>query len=231
VKITPDGGGLFTAEVTYDAKDEQKDGESTFSVDTTGGQEKIQYGRATRHSYTLAGGEDGGDAPDFQGGINVTQHGVEGIEIKVPKFVLTVTKTYSLAYLVANPDIIATWNRLTAKTNLGTYSLTVKGVTFTFLEGDLLFDGVRLNSKQKGDSFEAVFRFEASKGVDATADPTDTIPIGNSGITVLHKQGWEYLWVKSQEGVDATTQTFVSRPQAAYIVQVYLRADFAALGV
>jgi hypothetical protein len=222
VSLKPQGADIFFFEVKYDSRDQQKPGDNTFSFDTTGSNEKIYYSRNTIASYIPAGGAA---APDCKGGINVTEHGVEGVDIQTRKFSFEASQTYSPTDITS--DVIGAIHRMTGMVNNDDWSPTIKLVTFVFYAGEVRFDGARGTFKPDG-TVEITYKFTASLGVnDPDDDNTDprrgfAFPVGN--IRILVKQGWDYLWIKYKQNTSggATIQNAV----AAYIEQVYEQTPF-----
>lgn len=88
-----------------------------------------------------------------------------------------------------------------------------------FAAGEVLFLGA--SGSQRGqEDWEVTFSFAASPNVTGLA-------VGQ--ITGIAKKGWEYLWVRYEDAVDA--HTLVKQPAAAYVEQVYPYGDFALLGI
>lgn len=181
------------------------------SVNTTrrsfkigGSQQKVFRGVATISRTAPAGGT----ARDFKGLINVTDDGVEGVEVFVPEYVEKVTRVFEAS------EVDNAYRGVLADT-VG----KVNNATFIgFAAGEALL--LSVEGEQRQDlSWELSFEFGISR------NRTD-IDAGG-GITVPAKKGWEYLWVTTKEAVDAGRKVVI--PEAAYVEQVYETADFAAL--
>jgi len=199
--------GQWTATVRYGLWPQPKQGESTYSFDTTGGTQHITQSIQTVNKYAPTGKT----APDFKGAIGVTPDNVEGVDITVPacSFAEThylPTALVTLAYRVA-------LFRLTGKVNDAAF----KGCA----AGECLFLGAT-GSKRGADDWEITYRFAVS--------PNRTnISVGE--ITEIDKKGWEYLWVRYQDAEDAIAKALVKKPIAAYVEKVYEEADLRALGI
>ncbi len=182
-----------------------------FTFTTSGGSQRITQSLQTIASYA----PPGKSAPDFKGAINVTQDGVEGVDVGEPvkEFEVTLFRPdasvndayqdalYEQAWTVNNDNI------------------TINNVTYP--AGSLLFKGLTRGTKRdSADDWELVFSFAASKN-------KTNITIGD--ITVAAKKGWEYLWVFYEEAVSNGVITKV--PRAVYIEEVFEESDLETLGV
>ena len=77
-------------------------------------------------------------------------------------------------------------------------------------------------TKRGGGDWEITYRFAASPNVTG-------LTIGD--ITGINKKGWEYLWVRYADGVDAAAKALVKKPVAVYIEKVYAEGDFNLLAI
>ena len=182
-------------------------GESSYSFDTGGGTQHITQALSHIASYAPSGKT----APDFKGAIGVTADSVEGVDITVPVY------TFSETHILANSAVTNAYKgklaALTGKTNNAAF----KG----FAAGEALFLGASGSKRGKGD-WEISFRFAAS--------PNKTgLTVGD--ITGIAKKGWEYLWVRYEDSVDATAKALVKKPLAVYIEKVYDEGNFADLAI
>jgi hypothetical protein len=205
---TVDDRGEWLVTATYGELEPQEVGGASYNFDTGGGTAHITHSKSTEHSY-LAGG---GNAPDHKQAIGWTPDGIEGVDITVPVF------NFSETHIIDDADVDNAYklalHDATGKTNAGTF----KG----FAVGTVLFLGAS-GSKRGNDSWEITFNFAAS--------PNETaLVVGD--ITGIAKDGWEYLWIRFEDEVDAgPPKTRVKRPLAAYTEKVYDSADFATLGI
>ncbi len=183
--------------------------EYKFAFDTTGGRQKITQSLETVHKYAPAEKT----AADHKGAIGVTDHGVEGCEIVVPKFSWTETwqlpiDTYDWAYS-------QTLKSITGRVNAEPF----RG----FPAGQVLFRGGKGSGSNKNPTLiEITYSFDQSDDVTAQT-------IGD--ITGVAKAGWQYLWVQYRETDDTDAKSFARRPVAAYVEKVYEATSFAALGI
>ncbi len=207
ISLEPVAATRWEATVQYNTADtELEEGESSFSFDTGGGSQHITQSLSTVNKYVASG-----TAPDFKGAIGVTKDSVEGVDITVPVY------TFSETHILADADVDDTYKgklfSLTGKTNDDTF----KG----FAIGEVLFQGASGSKRGNGD-WEITFNFAAS--------PNKTgLTVGD--ITAVAKKGWEYLWVRYEDAVDATAGAMVKKPLAAYIEKVYDAGDFSDLGI
>jgi hypothetical protein len=180
-----------------------------FAFDTTGGRQKITQSLQTVHRYAPPGKTAG----DHQGAIGVTDHGVEGCEIVVPKF--SWTETWQLPIAEYGWGYSQVLKAITGRVNASTF----RG----FPAGQVLFRGGKGSGSSKNPALiEITYQFDQSDDVTAqTIGP----------ITGVAKAGWQYLWVHYQETDDPTAKKYVHRPDAVYVERVYDTADFSLLGI
>ena len=182
---------------------------STYSFDTTGGNQHVTNSLATPGKY--APSADPNDPPNFKGAVGVTENGVGGVDIVVPVFQFAETHYkpsafVTVAYVQALRDLTGTVN-----------DAAFKG----FAAGEVLFLGATGNKRGAGD-WAITFKFGVS--------PNRTnIEVGD--ITVASKKGWEYLWVFYRPKLDADAKIVVHRPVAAYVEKLYEEKDFSQLGI
>jgi hypothetical protein len=153
--------------------------------------------------------------PNCHGLIGVTKDGVEGVDIQVPTFKFKVTKRL--------PPTVVT---LDYQWMLSRLSGTVNGAEWAgYAPGEVLFLGA--NGNQEGaDMWQIAYDFAASPNADELFIRSHT---GNIG--PFPKLGWEYVWVRYEDYVDATSNAMTKNPVAAYVEQVYPYADFNLLGL
>ena len=165
--------------------------------------------QALSHVNTyVASGET---APDFKGAIGVTKDSVDGVDITVPVY------SFSETHILANADVTNTYKgklfALTGKTNKRRF----KG----FAPASACSSGASGSKRGKGD-WEITFHFAAS--------PNKTgLTVGE--ITGIAKKGWEYLWVRYEDAVDATAGKMTKKPVAVYIEKVYDEGNFGDLNI
>lgn len=175
--------------------------------DTSGSTARVTHSLATVHSYPAGGGT----APNHHGAINVTDRGVEGVDVTVPQLKRAETRYLTDATVTA--AYIATLSGLTGCVNNATY--------YGFAAGELKFMGAA--GRRRGfDLWEVTFFFEA------LPNATGLVVGGVSGI---EKRGWDYLWVQSRPAADDAAKAPTSEVVAVYVEQVSNYADFTVLGL
>lgn len=175
-----------------------------WSIDTAGQSQHITQSLVTVESVKRGGGVP----PDYKRAIGVTRDGVQGTEIFVPKLEITRSiqrATVTMAYL-------KTLRRITGRVNNDTF--------YGFPEGTLLYLGVS-GSFTVGEGWSLTHKF--------TYEPNDTLIGICAGLTISEKAGWDYLWVAYSEEVEANQ--VAPLPLAAYVEEVYPRADFGLLQI
>lgn len=221
--IDPLGGNLFTVKINYASREPQKPGDQSFSFDTTGGTQKISYSHETVGTYVSVADIANG-APDFKQGINVTAQSVEGVDIVVPVFNFTITRTIARGAMTG--PYITTLFQLTGCVNSEPWTIFVDGVPLPFKVGEVRFDGAR-GSKKTNENWELTYQFSGSVDV-GSGGPADVLIVGD--IVVLQKRGWDYLWIYYVEKEDTVTHTLTQSPRAAYVERVYRYRPFSVLG-
>lgn len=180
-----------------------------FAFDTTGGRQKVTQSLQTVHKYA----PPNKTAADHKGAIGVTDHGVEGCEIVVPKF--SWSETWQLPIDTYNWAYSQTLKAITGKVNSDLF----RG----FPAGQVLFRGGKGSGSSKNPTLiEITYQFDQNDDVTAQS-------IGD--ITGVDKAGWEYLWVHYIEEHDTTADSLARRPDAVYVERVYNAAAFGSLGI
>jgi hypothetical protein len=196
-----DTNDIWDITVPYES---QVNTERTFAGSTSGGSFNITQGYGVT-SYAPSGIT----APNFQGAINVNEQGVQGVDVIVPQFEFSLTKTQDNGFV--SLSYAATLARMTGKTNNATFE--------TFEPGELLFLGADFSQQSNG-SATLTYKFSAS--------PNRTgITIGS--ITGIAKKGHEYLWVFYRPNLSGNF--LVRIPVAVYVHKVYEDGDFSTLGI
>jgi hypothetical protein len=199
----------WDCQAKYGVRKPPKEYEYKFAFDTTGGRQKITQSLETIQKYAPSGKT----AADHKGAIGVTDHGVEGCEVVVPKFSWSETwqlpiADYGWAYSQALKSV-------TGMVNSGGF----RG----FPAGQVLFRGGKGSASSKDPTLiEITYSFDQSDDVSAQA-------IGD--ISGIDKAGWQYLWVHYTEEHDTTADALARRPDSVYVERVYDAANFAALGI
>jgi hypothetical protein len=202
IQTEPLGGGVWTATVRYGVKGNPAD----YEFDTSGGTQRIATSLATLQRVALPGFT----APNHQGAVNVADDRVEGTDVTVPVFTFSETRYYS--GILVTPAFKYNIFQLTGRVNGSPF----KG----FAKGEVLFLGASGNKRGR-EKWAITYKFAASPGVVNQ-------PIGSGPLTVT-KEGWEYLWVRFEDRVDA--DALVKIPVAYYVERVYHYGDLSALGL
>jgi hypothetical protein len=201
------GGGVWDVHINYSQKavSNLDVGESNFTFDTTGGTTHITNSLQTIQRYPLPG-----KPPiDFKGGIGVTHDAVEGVDITVPVF--RFAETHMLDKTVDPDSILMAIFNNTGKVNGGVF----RG----FQAGEVLFLGA--SGTKTGDTpWTITYNFAASPNVTG-------LSVG--GITGINKKGWEYLWVRFADTVDANR--LIKSPIQVNVEKVYESGNFNDLDI
>jgi len=183
--------------------------EYKFAFDTTGGRQKITQSLDTVHQYALPGKTPA----DHKGAIGVTDNGVEGCEIVVPKF--SWSETWQLPINDYGWNYSQTLKAITGRVNAETF----RG----FPAGQVLFRGGKGSGSNKNPTLiEITYQFDQSDDVQQQT-------IGD--ITGVAKSGWQYLWIQYRETDDAGAKDYARRPVSVYVEKVYDAVAFTALGI
>ncbi len=178
--------------------------QSSESFDTTGGTVHVSQSFGTNRFGMLA--------PDFQGAIGVSDDRVDGVDITIPAYKFS--ETHFIPRIFVSTSYKNTLFQLTGKVNNATFK--------NFAAGEVLFLG-STGQRRGREDFEITYQFAASPNIASI--------IFTPSITVLNKQGWDYMWLYYADEVDDDAHRIVRRPRAAYVERVYERADFGLLGL
>lgn len=206
-QLSPTGYMLWEGTVRYGRLKPPETGDSTYQFDTGGGTQHITQSLQTVGRYA----PPGKTAPNYQGAIGVAGENVEGVDITVPVF--NFSETHYLPTEMVTGAYKAVVFYLTGRVNAAPF----RG----FAAGEVLFLGAS-GSKRGEEDWEITFKFAASPNMSG-------IVIGD--ITGINKKGWEYLWVRYEDGEDAAAGALVKKPAAVYVEKVYQEGDFSLLGI
>lgn len=222
ISIAPIGIELWEATVPYERPDKKQNkprdagSQPKFSFDTTGGRQNVKHSEKTVDIAAADGGEGFSFDPDrstskppedFKGLIGVNGDEVEGVDLVVPTFRFQETHYYPFIPF----EYAQRLYRLTGRVNKDRFR--------DFDPGEVLFLGAQ-GGQERGKPAEITFFFDCSPNVT-------NLTIGD--ITVKEKAGWDYLWVHWHDVLDDEAFAIVKRPKAAYVEQVYPRANFVEL--
>lgn len=150
-----------------------------------------------------------GTGPDFKGAINVTDAGVEGVEIVVAGLELVVTHRMAIASV--DNAFIGSVNALTGTVNSTSYRGLDPG------------EGLLLGVSGRPIDDEA---YDVEYVIATQQNQSSVVVDGSTPVSV---KGWEYTWVRYQQDEDATAGRMVQRPLALYVEQVYPETSWSAL--
>ena len=135
--LKPLGVELWQADISYgwqdddDAQEPQDTGSLTLAFDTTGGTVPVTNSRHPTAKYAPPGLQ----AADFKGAINVTDNGVEGVDIVIPQLRFTIDYMWPWNGQLA--DFVAYVKQLyglTGKTNDTKFYGFAAGEVFNYIE-------------------------------------------------------------------------------------------------
>lgn len=174
--------------------------------DTTGHTEHITQSLPTQERIPQ-------EAPDYQGAINVSGDAVQGIDVVRPAFRYSETWILPVGS-VLDCDYLGNVYRLTGTVNNDPFRC--------FDPGEALFLGARGQWQEDQPYVAVTYEFEARPN-----DP-NYYPWEGAGGT-FDKKGWEHIWIKYEDDVDANS--LVKVPVAAYKSKVYRQESWVALGI
>jgi len=137
-----------------------------------------------------------------------------------PEFKFTVTKVFAKG---TTPDLGACY-KLKNNTNAAVFTVTdtFTGITITLNVGECQFLGLKFTGQRFDTNIEICYEFMAAPNVTS-------LTVGD--ITGIAKNGFDYLWTRYDEVVDATANRLVRRPTAVYVEQVFNSGDFSVLSI
>lgn len=154
------------------------------------------------------------DGADFEGAINIVGDSVQGLDVVRPA--MRYSETWIMpASTAMKCDYISAVYRLTGTVNASKFRC--------FDPGECLFVGARGQWSDNSPYVAVTFEFEARPN-DPNWKPWATYPDG-----VTTKLGWEHVWIRYEDGTDAST--LIKKPIAAYKSQVYHEEDWGDLKI
>lgn len=183
--------------------------ENTFAFDTGGGTQNVKQGwnLATQYSET--------ENHPVESAINFDGESVNGVDITIPQYQWSETFWFS-------PDLVTetykqTLAYLTGKVNIASF----RG----YAAGEVLFLGAS-GTRQGNSYWQITFKF--------AMQPNQTsISIGGGDIVVATKKGWQYLWVRYEDGIAGTgvNKALFKKARFAYVEDVYMQTTFDGIGI
>lgn len=168
------------------------------------------------------GAEDDGLDPEgatsYGGLVNVTDDGVEGVEILNPKFSFSITSFVEDTELQSSIGAIA---GSVAKVNNASFN--------GFAAGEVLFVSASGSRRADETSWEVNFAFMVSENLEDIEISTPLAPSGH--IDVAEKLGWDYIWTRAVPYTDPDTGRLGTAVEAVYVERMYESADFSLLPI
>lgn len=180
---------------------------ATYAFETGGGTQNVKQsytGEARRYSAA-----DGSTGSATESAINFDKETVHGVDIVVPQYQFSETHWFDPALVTE-----------AYKNTVGAYTGWINSVTFRgFPAGEVLFLGAS-GSQQANGWWQIQFKF-------AVQPNRTSLAIGDSGIVVDAKKGWQYLWIRYEDAEDGTgaAKHLIKKATAAYVEDVYRAAD------
>lgn len=204
------GGGHWYLHARYSADVQQQPplqygDPERITWDTTGGT------TVRRTHATLVGGYSmTGTVPDNGDAINVTEDGVEGIDVEVGGGIMTIDSVITAAQASqAYGRRLQTWAK--KYVNNAEY----RG----FAAGEVRFMGGRMTERADG-------YWDLSRTFDVSENVTGQT---FAGVTGIDKKGHEYVWALTQRTEDPVAKTVVVDTVAVYVHELFPAANFALL--
>jgi len=220
------GGGVWEATIRYESTPDTVDLTINFATTT----KKLFQAYKQRRTYdcvaglTLVPGDDYSisNVPDFGTQINVTDDGVEGVDIEVGAAELTITKKWKRAAL--NVDYLQTLLEFNSRTpiNHDTFTYLWLGQTLSFVKGCLRLRSATVQSNTD-EELNIAYHLVYAKPI--TTD--DDFTVGDS--PQITAEGWDYTWTwYKKQTVDGKVKT---TPIGVIVNQVYPYKDFNLLAL
>ena len=220
------GGGVWEATIRYESTPDTVDLTINFGTTT----KKLFNAYKQRRTYDCINGitlEPGDDyafyqTVDYGTQINVTDDGVEGVDIEVGAAELTITKKWKRAAL--NVDYLKTLLEFNSRTpiNHDTWTFLWLGQTLSFVKGSLR---LRSTSVQSNTDEELNIAYHLVYSQPITTD--DDFTVGDSA--QIEAEGWDYVWTRYMR--TTTAGRTATTPQQVMVNQVYPYKDFNLLAL
>lgn len=160
--------------------------------------------------YTYAGPAAAVGSPNNGDAINVTDDGVEGIEVEVGSGIFTIETVITSAQATTSYG-----RRLLSWSKRYTNNAEWRG----FAAGEVRFLGGRMTERADG-YWDLVRTFEVAENVTGQSF---------AGVTGIDKKGHEYVWAQIVRVEDTTNKAVVPATIAVYVHEVYPGRDFGLL--
>jgi hypothetical protein len=188
--------------------------ENTYTFETGGGQQNVKQGYSGFSKRYSA--DDPGTGTVVDSVINFDKDSVNGVDIVIPQFQWSETYWFSPAVVTEG------YKALVASCSGNINDRAFRG----YAAGEVLFLGAS-GTKQGNGWWQITFKFARERN-------RINIPIGFSGLTVASKLGWQYLWIRYEDGYTGSgpAKHAIKTPVAAYVEDVYQATDLAGnLGI
>lgn len=147
---------------------------------------------------------------DFNKSINVTQDGVQGVEVEVPVLSATISKK------IATSAITDSY--------IGQIYNTVGTTNESYFRGLQAGEGL-MTGVSGADNGDGTWDFDYNYAIS----PNETNLVIAQGLTIPQKAGWDYLWV--YYAVEDTPQGPVQKPVQAQVEKIYRSKNWGALNI
>ncbi len=205
------GAGMWQGRAQYGRRQPRLTGDVVPCFDCTGGTAHITTSKQTGSKWSASG--ETATPPDFGGAIGVNNDNVDGADVVVPVFKLTLDWFPPVSQMT--PAFINALRLLTGTTNAAAWG--------GFDPGVLLFMGWT-GQPRSFDDWALSLHFI---GADSFETEQQTLTIGN--IINVKKAAHDYIWIRYKQ---AESNSFgVKRPQFAYVERVYDSAAFDVIPV
>jgi hypothetical protein len=205
----------YSDDVSNDASDDptgtSAPTESSYQFSTGGGSETMFVSLETMQGLAASGAQNA-TVPDYDGGINVTDDGPQGVERTVPVF--NFSETHYKTSAQVTQAYIGSLFALTGTVNNAAF----KG----FAAGEVLFLGATGSKRGPTGDWELTYSFAASP---------NTVNGNIGSFTGVNKNGWDYLWFQFEDVEDTAAKQLVRRPAYLFVERVYKRANFSLLAI
>lgn len=154
----------------------------------------------------------GGSVPNNGEAINVTEEGIEGVDIETAVSRLTITQVITSAQASTEyAKRLAKYSKLKAVNNALWFG--------AFAQGEARFIDYEMSSR--GDGYVDLTRvFDVDENVTGGSF---------AGVTGIDKKAHEYMWALSQRTEDAIAKRVVEETVCVTVHQIYPEIDFALL--
>lgn len=233
---------LWIGRVRYVPEDEQEDE----PAETGNYEQSFEFGtrseNMTQSLYTCESGYNSALTPaaaDYGGAINVTQDDVKGVDVDF-SYQVEEAVVYIAESDLPGPGALGLPGDF-AGGSMDAYKLVCAGIVgrvndaewMGYEWGEVKMLAITGHKRAAGD-WELHFRWAVARNTEEVVigrspDNPDGLITIEAGATGVAKTGWDYLWVRYADDVDAAAGRYVQTPLEAYVEQVYEYVDFSEL--